>query len=411
MIILFRHDDLAQVIILTGNFIERDWVMSQAIWRSPLLPLQKATADPISTALPPLGRGPRFKHDLLAYLRSYGGRLKPLSDQLREFDFDEVKGALIASTPSKQNVRSIDPDAETLWGLPALRNILSIIPSATKRAPEIAIQISSVASVGEKWLTCTFMPALFTTKASDPAPTAQSTDAESNSPPMPSKMSIVFPTAQEIRASLTGYSAGASIHMKTQSPAQAKQLSFLHPMLCHWDGFPSQDHLDARLQPRPPSDYEIQARKAGRGSAAPHIKTYIRFSDASKQSIDWAMVTSANLSTQAWGAAPNASGEVRICSYEIGVVVWPGLWDEQAEGNGGEAARMVPVFGSDTAPGDPEEEESKASGTEGVALRVGWRMPYDLPLVPYARGEMPWCTTKACDEPDWMGRVWEGYGA
>ena len=132
-------------------------------------------------------------------------------------------------------------------------------------------------------------------------------------------------------------------------------------------------------------------------------------------SIDWAMVTSANLSTQAWGAAASAAGEVRVCSYEVGVVVWPGLWDE-----GG--VEMVPVFGRD----GPEDagmrgEEGSGGGEEGgkvgggdgmtVTTRVGWRMPYDLPLVPYARGEMPWCATEPCEELDWMGRKWPGFGA
>ena len=143
-------------------------------------------------------------------------------------------------------------------------------------------------------------------------------------------------------------------------------------------------------------------------------------------------MTSANLSTQAWGAAANAAGEVRVCSYEVGVVVWPALWDEAAEGS----AEMVPVFGRDM----PKEEGEKGgagdgngagsgvesgngsgSGQEGekegarvgsvVKTRVGWRMPYDLPLVPYAKEEMPWCATEPCEELDWMGRKWPGFWA
>ncbi len=40
---------------------------------------------------------------------------------------------------------------------------------------------------------------------------------------------------------------------------------------------------------------------------------------------------------------------------------------------------------------------------------VGVRMPYDLPLVPYGRDDVPWCATMQQTEPNWMGRVWEGY--
>ena len=37
MIILFRHDGLAQVAIMTANMVAGDWRMCQAVWRSPLL--------------------------------------------------------------------------------------------------------------------------------------------------------------------------------------------------------------------------------------------------------------------------------------------------------------------------------------------------------------------------------------
>jgi len=373
MIIVFRRDDLAQVIILTGNFIERDWLMSQAIWRSPLLPLQSETV--VKTSSSPLGSGLRFKEDILAYCKSYGHRLGDLTNQLTKYDFREVRAALIASTPSKTNLRSTDPEEESLWGWPKLKQILSTIPIAPGPPPHIVMQVSSVASVGEKWLSSTFEPALSTNKTNPFTRTPQNTFSP--------KFSLVFPTAYEIRRSIDGYNSGSSIHMKTQSAAQRKQLDYLHPMLCHWGADPSPD---AEQQP---------IREAGRRRAAPHIKTYTRFSDASMTKIDWAMMTSANLSTQAWGSAVNASGEARICSYEIGLVVWPALWGGEAE--------MVPVFGTDVppppAPGDPP------------ATRVAWRMPYDLPLVPYREYEMPWCATESCEEPDWAGRVWPGYGA
>lgn len=60
--------------------------------------------------------------------------------------------------------------------------------------------------------------------------------------------------------------------------------------------------------------------------------------------IDWALVTSANMSKQAWGEASNPQGEMRISSYELGVLVWPELF--------GEDAKMVPTFKQDV----PKEE-------------------------------------------------------
>lgn len=116
-------------------------------------------------------------------------------------------------------------------------------------------------------------------------------------------------------------------------------------------------------------------------------------------------MTSANLSTQAWGAAATQGGDVRICSFEIGVVVWAELY--------GEGAVMVPTFGSDVPTvregGMVREGETIREG-EGGGTVVGWRMPYDLPLVPYAKNEKPWCASEPDAERDWMGRVWLGYG-
>ena len=290
-------------------------------------------------------------------------------------------------------------DSETCagrCGLPALKRILSFIP--TNPAPsldpntqsQIVAQVSSIASVGEKWLLTNFIPILATIKR--PIKTAQA------SHPKP-KISIIFPTAATIRDSLDGYASGSSIHMKTTSPTQAKQLSAFKPMLCHWCGPPTPQPHNAAPQREP-------TRQTGRSRAAPHIKTYTRFSDSSMTSIDWAMMTSANLSTQAWGSNPNAGGEVRISSYELGVVVWPALWDDP-ETSG--KATMVPVFGTDM-PASSDQAGFEFDEAREKSITVGWRMPYDLPLIPYSEDEKPWCATEPCDEPDWMGRVWPGYG-
>lgn len=216
----------------------------------------------------------------------------------------------------------------------------------------------------------------------------------------------------------------------------------MRPYFCQWagDGDVNQhDHHDYNNHNKITNDNgngvydddtkiknpKIEKQNAGRRRAAPHIKTYIRFSDIQKMdSIDWAMVTSANLSTQAWGAAVNASGEVRVCSWEIGVVVWPGLF--QSNGAGFSAAKMVPCFRRDIPVGGLtgtgmgsagiEYDEGKGKGKEKEKEKdspaeqhvvVGLRMPYDLPLTPYAAGDVPWCATAVHTEPDWLGRTWE----
>ena len=419
MCILFRHDDLAQIVIMTANFIQQDWCMSQAIWKSPLLPLLKGEEIASSTD-GRIGGGSRFKTDLLSYLKTYGTRLRNITGQLEQYDFVGIRAALLASCPGKQNLRTIDADTEPLWGWPGLRNILRRIPSnqAHGEQSQINIQISSVASLGVHWLFSTLLPALSASKPTKNTGGPQSMSGQQHEPHGKPRFSIIFPTAAEIRRSVNGYASGSSIHFKYQTTAQAKQLDSMQPMLCHWGGFPPES-APAQHQELP--KVASAHRQTYRKDAVPHIKTYIRFSDANAKDIDWAIMTSANLSTQAWGKAESPNGEVRVSSYEIGVVVWPALWDD-AEARGEEGTvkvRMIPTFGTDmpsladnaqTSSVINEVNGSNEAESTSVEKLVAWRMPYDLPLVPYDPAEKPWCNAEACNEPDWLGRVWIGRG-
>jgi tyrosyl-DNA phosphodiesterase-1 len=178
--------------------------------------------------------------------------------------------------------------------------------------------------------------------------------------------------------------------MKTQSAAQQKQVQYLRPHLCQWAGDTLMPGAQINL-------LDESKREAGRRRAAPHIKTYICFANKNKKTIDWAMVSSANLSTQAWGAATNGNGEVRVCSWEIGVLIWPDLFRSGLEDEKSPDAVMVPCFKEDTP---------LLSGDEKDSVVVGFRMPYDLPLTPYGASDEPWCATAEYELPDWRGQSW-----
>ncbi|KAM0641998.1 hypothetical protein ACHAQF_004063 [Verticillium nonalfalfae] len=208
MMILFRHDDTAQVIIHTANMIAKDWTnMTNAVWRSPLLPLGpqsdggKPEAEEESEANEDFGLGRKFKSDLLRYLRAYDARkitLRPLTEQLFRYDF-----------------------AGTAWGWPALKRALRRVPVQTGKS-EIVVQISSIATLGgtDSWLQKCLFDSLSLSKGSSIGPKPA--------------FKVVFPTADEIRRSLDGYASGGSIHTKISSPQQAKQLAYLKPIFCHW---------------------------------------------------------------------------------------------------------------------------------------------------------------------------------
>ncbi|KAI1470364.1 phospholipase D/nuclease [Daldinia caldariorum] len=366
MIILFRHDFTAQVIIHTANMIPKDWTnLTNGVWLSPLLPRLTRLPKPSEIDLR-VGYGARFKADLLNYLRAYNTR-RPLCEsminELEKYDFSAVRGALVASVPGKHDIVIDDDDpTETPWGWAGLKHTLSSVPCEPGRS-EIVVQISSIATLGptDTWLKQILFNALSSSRAGLSKP----------------EFKILFPTPDEIRRSLDGYASGASIHMKIQSASQAKQLQYLKPMLYHWANDCEKGILE-----------EGEIRDAGRNRAAPHIKTYIRYNE--KKSIDWALLTSANLSKQAWGEAANA-GEMRISSWEMGVLVWPELF---AQG-----AKMVPTLKTDM----PSKDD-----LEGDEPLVGLRIPYSLPLQKYANDEGPWVATAKYTEPDCMGQTWNG---
>ncbi|KAI1081636.1 phospholipase D/nuclease [Whalleya microplaca] len=362
MIILFRHDETAEVIIHTANMISKDWTnMTNGVWRTPRLPRLRSPEGSAEADMK-IGSGARFKADILSYLRAYNSRrpvCKSLVEELAKYDFLAVRGALIASVPGKHDVN--DDLSKTRWGWAAVKHALRSVPVQPGKS-EIVVQISSIATLGatDSWLKRTLFDAL-----SSPA------KAITSKP----DFKIVFPTPNEIRRSLDGYASGGSIHMKIQSAAQTKQLQYMRPILHHW----ANDSEKGISQ-------EGESRDSGRKRAAPHIKTYIRYGE---KSIDWALLTSANISKQAWGEATNGVAQVRIASWEIGVLVWPELLSE--------GAKMVGTFMTDM----PAKEV-----LDGDEPLIGLRIPYNLPLQRYGNSEVPWVATASYNEPDWTGRVW-----
>lgn len=399
MFVLFTHDDHAEVIIHTANMLAKDWTnMTQAVWRSGPLP---RTAQSGGGGLDPIGTGSRFKYDLMEYLKAYRNPAKALVNQLRSYDFSSVSGALLASVPAKvNNVQLKSTPEQHLWGYPQLREAVRYIKETqTSRVRKgekrhLVAQVSSIATLHQGWLETL-------SRAFDPTNGGIAT---------PSGLSIIYPTAPNVAQSLDGYAAGGSIHIKAQSAAHHKQIESLRPHLHQWV-----------LGPR------ITSRSM-RDIAAPHIKTYFQFNTKPTQEalderdleVEWALVTSANLSIQAWGSMPRSEsntkkksknevrgveeGLVQIQSFEIGVMVWPGLYENEdtsgdKPGQTGKA-RMVPVFGTDTP------STATTVNNSDTTTVVGLRMPYDLPLTPYGPKEFPWSPGNVYASPDSHGRSW-----
>lgn len=454
MLVVFRHDDHAQIIIHTANMISKDWTnMTQAVWRSPLL---SPSPRPLKVGPYAIGSGLRFHIDLRNYLLAYEKKLQRLVDRLALYDFSVIRAAFLGSIPSRQSLNEAKPSLQTSFGWLGLQQVLNSVPIRLRgehqKRSHIIMQVSSIATLGAAptWLSH-FESVL-----------SRLRNSQQLFNTLRPRFNIIFPTAEEVRTSLDGYESGQSIHVKFQSAQQQKQLQYMHPLLCHWKS------------PSPPAASNNATELQGlaqRGSAAPHIKTYIRFSDQTHSSIDWALVTSANLSKQAWGDVVNKQGEVRVQSYETGVLVWPELFRDASAGEACEV-EMVPTFGKDMpdiestptvqpsaqrlrgsigaeeaevektkddgrAPVDSDNDETedeiedeteddteeylrqnraalskgkeKAITQKQKRIAVGLRMPYDLPLSSYGAEDVPWCATQAYTEPDWKGRAWAGF--
>jgi tyrosyl-DNA phosphodiesterase-1 len=377
MMILFFNDDTAQVVIHTANMIEFDWTnMTQAVWLSPKLSLVsyadiRKSVEEKDTAI---GSGNRFKVDLLRYLRVYERRTSVLVSQLQLYDFSAIRAAFLASAPTSVHINSTKPENHTSFGWLGLKEILIAISKRTSTdghsftglssvKDTIVVQVSSIASLGDKWET-EFFKVLDTSRGKTK-----------------SNVKILFPHVKDVQDSLEGYRSGSSIHMKTTSTTGKPQILRLRSRFCQWSpGLEDHEQVHGK-----------EWRDGLRGPAAPHVKTFMRFSYDFKK-IEWALLTSANLSKQAWGEMPNKEGKVRICSYEVGVMVFPQLFSENGK------IEMVPSFGKDTLEVARKEENT---------VQIPLRMPYGLPPIPYQAEQVAWSTDVVHNGQDRHGRKWQ----
>ncbi|XP_035211281.1 tyrosyl-DNA phosphodiesterase 1-like, partial [Stegodyphus dumicola] len=269
-----------RVVIHTSNIVESDWSQkTQGIWVSPLLPQLECPS-------PTEGESPtNFKTDLLEYVSAYfSSELDEWHEVIKKHDFSKIKVFLIGSVPGR-HVGS----KKTSFGHLKLRKVLNLKgPSNDIVKPDWSVvgQFSSIGTLGaspDQWLCSEFITSLATTKNS-------SVVLQSSS------LKLIFPSVENVRKSLEGYPAGASL---PYSIKVAQKQPYLKRFLHQW-----------------------KSEKLGRSEASPHIKTYLRLSP-DNSSIGWFLVTSANLSKAAWGALEKKGTQFMIRSYELGVLFIP----------------------------------------------------------------------------------------
>ncbi|KAF9171792.1 tyrosyl-DNA phosphodiesterase 1 [Mortierella sp. AD011] len=348
--LLFYCDNTMQIVIHTANMIERDWRnKTQAVFKTGRL-LKKSQPSPLATCA--------FERDLIDYLQNYENHSE-ITNRISQYDFTRVRGVLIGSVPGK-----FSGPNKNKWGHLRLRAVLRQQVELSKECThgsKIICQISSVGSLGKNsqdWLRGEFEASLNTHRNSN---YMNSNKAD---------FCVIYPTAENVRTSYDGWSMGGSLPFRTTS--YNKQAHYFNPLLHSW-----------------------QAVKSGRERAMPHIKTFARVTSRDDGDyLSWFLLTSANLSKPAWGEMKGT--EFSIQSYELGVLIFPGLFEDLSESEG----ESLQVFMMNTTLDEPypeprclelenasvntgKESSVENSGPQHGVGVVTVRLPYDLPLKRY----------------------------
>ncbi|CAN7937912.1 unnamed protein product [Ixodes hexagonus] len=338
MLLLYKEG--MRVVIHTSNLVESDWAQkTQAAWISPFCPKASENSGGDSAT--------GFRANLLEYLGSYGDpKINEWCHYIRSHDFSAVKVFLVGSVPGRHT-----GTRKSAFGHLKLRKLLSQHGPPKELIsnywPAVA-QFSSIGSLGtgpDNWLRTEFLTSLAAVKGGPPV-TPSST--------IPIK--LIFPSVDDVRCSLEGYPAGASL---PYSISTANKQRWLDSYLFRW-----------------------RSGRFGRTHASPHVKSYVRLSPSGKQ-IAWLLVTSANLSKAAWGAFEKSGSQLMIRSYELGVLFFPEQFGDArtflvgfGDGNGGKGC--LPLF-----------------------------VPFDVPLTPYGEDDVPWTWDSQHRElPDRFGNMW-----
>ncbi|TYZ61228.1 hypothetical protein PybrP1_011573 [[Pythium] brassicae (nom. inval.)] len=360
------YPEKVRVAIFTANFIAIDWEnKTQGVWFQDfgLKTLSDdAEADAVGSAVT-VERGPAeldFEADLVAYLSALGARVAAFCKRhVARFDFSGANVALIPSVPGVHKGSDMEK-----FGHLRVRKLLQLLKVPPSDNPLIC-QFSSMGSLDEKWLFGEFAQSLLKGKKG----------ITGTSAPVQA-LHLIWPSVEDVRNSTEGWNAGRAV------PCPLKNMKpFLHKYLRKW---------------APPE-------RLHRKNAMPHIKTYARFEaptsgrdddDAAAGTLDWAILTSSNLSKAAWGALQKGDSQFLIRSYELGVLFLPQLL-RKTSGSDSSASKLV-VLGSKAA------DRSRAGEAPFVLP-----LPYSFPLKTYdPKVDEPWVWDLVREDPDVFGNCY-----
>lgn len=284
-----------------------------------------------------------FEQDLVTYLQSYRYDVRHLwsttsaaaavtMDQLMaRYDFSSAKAVLIPSVPGYHRGEEIHK-----FGHMKLRKTVREKSRVQFDDAAVVCQFSSMGSLNENWLHREFG--------------ASATGTEANVP-----IRLVFPTAEEVRNSVEGYSGGASL------PSDSKNVEkpFLRSLYRRWTT--QQDNQNPFALNR----------------NLPHIKTFFRY-DSTGHGMQWFVLSSHNISSAAWGQLQKKGQQFFVRHWELGVFLSPKTLS---------CDNLRPLTCNDDGRGN-----------------MTVPLPYKFYPEVYSDGEIPWAWDKKYPRSDSFGR-------
>ena len=230
--------------------------------------------------------GMDFQQQLDKYFQACGGFD---TAALRAYDFSTAAVAIVSSVPGYHTSGDLHA-----WGHLRLRKLLGLHATGSyhpEASQGIICQASSFGSFSKKWL-------------EEFATSLSTSDAKLRKQP---ELSFVAPTVGQVRDSIEGWVASASLFIKKAAVSAWPKL---------W----------RRWGPNEIGGNPPDLRSMQRALAMPHLKTlcrYVILGEASEAALLWLYVGSHNMSKSAWGELQKGGTQVCIRSYEMGVIYFP----------------------------------------------------------------------------------------
>ena len=263
-----------------------------------------------------------------------GGGSAGLSVALRRYDFSGAKAHLVPVVPGYHLGQNKDK-----YGQARVARLLARSSSlSSSRGGDVVMQFSSCASTKSQYI-----------------------DQLLRSFGGQGPLKVVWPTVDEVRCSVGGFAAGASLPARPENVAKAR------------------GHHNVRLNRwsnRTSSSSFVKARAA----ASPHIKTVSRFNATG--SLDYSILSSSNISTGAWGELQKNNTQLFCKNWELGLLVTP-------ESLGVDVLATTENF----------RELQRGHNRVGLVP-----LPFPTrPLVPYGSADTPWDSAQSSTMTDNFG--------